>query len=515
MRSEASFQPAYGGNHVDKQHNLLYNRSAVLPYVVDGPPPKRLRVNANHLSHVRTDRNNGLYWDGIGSAQSLNGYFPAQQTNVPAEVHEQARPQSVPLQGKRSRKKKGKQNSQDAAWIQESFAFPAQQTWLEVRSRQRKAVVEVGTVKEVDVSASVAPDEGEALCLEKHADRIAALIAQKRRENDSKLFRERMSLQQRLHRGETDEKDKVIAASHDELKRKMELGAKGIFEQDPPNGKEPAMPLEEPQAALSCTPSRRSSVTSVVSSGSTSPTPALLQIEQDDAEESDAATTDSDDDEELSPHQPHETRSEKAVAVLMSQRPHSPLQIVTTIAPPTHETYEQTAYSQTQATVTTQTFAFSNVPSVPHTTQLFLMQPRFTNHRYHNPHIYQPQPQHEVMPQQWTSQIFEALPSTSTPVLETREVVTAQYASAGENQELAFDPFGSSLDAETYGFLRNSTLPLDDSSSVEQRHSPVLRSNLNIFTRQARENGVIGGNNNYLELGGEGGRRRNMFDHRA
>lgn len=518
MSSEVSFHAEYRGPSIDDYRYPLFNADAVhFAYATDSRPSKRIRVAANGLSNVETGSTAQLHWEELGSAQSLNGNFPARPLSIQVEEHGQQRPQSVPPQSKRGRKKKSKQNPQDGSWIQESFAFPAQQTWLKVKPRHRKAAVQVEAVKEVAIPSSAAPDAGEALCLDKHADRIAALIAQKRQENESKLFRERMSLQQRLHRGEADHNDRLIAASHDELKRKMELSAKGIFEEQAPNGKEPALKLEERQPAPSHTPSRPSSVASVASSVPTSPTPALLESTEDgENEASEAGTDDSDIDEELPRHQLEGTDGPEQVKPPEPFIPQASQQPATMVVPSMYTPFEQAAYSQTQTTVTTQTFAFSNAPSESHTTQSFLTQPRFTNQRYHNQHLWQSQPGQGPVSQPWTSQMFQALPSTTTPALSAREVpTTTQHLSVEEQHNNVFDPFGSSSNTDAYGCPRSSVLLSDDASSAEQSQSTVLRANVNIFTRQARENGVIGGNNNYLDPGGEGGKRRNMFDNRA
>ncbi|KAL8875129.1 MAG: hypothetical protein Q9198_006470 [Flavoplaca austrocitrina] len=326
-----------------------------------------------------------------------------------------------------------------------------------------------------------------------------------------------MALQQRLHRGEVDHNDKLLAASHDELKRKMELSAKGIFEEQAPNGKEPALKVEGRQPAPSHTPSRPSSVASVASSVPTSPTPALLESAEDGrTEASEAGTDDSDVDAELPRHRLDETDGRellKPPEPFMPQASHHPAPL---IMPSIYTPFEQAAYSQTQTTVTTQTFAFSNAPSEPHTTQFFLTQPRFTNQRYHNQHIWQSQPEHGPVLQPWTSQMFQALPSNPTPAPSAREVLTTtNHPIVEEQHDDVFDPFGPSSNTDAYGCPRSSLLLSDDASSPEQPQLAVLRAKVNIFTRQARENGVIGGNNNYLDPGGEGGRRRNMFDNRA
>jgi len=512
MSPEVSFPAAYKGRSIGDYCHPLLNADAV-PFAcaADSRPNKRLRVAANDLSCVEIGSAGYRHSDRLGSARSLNGSYPPRQVNNLVEEREQQRPQSVPPPSRRGRKKKSKQNPHNGSWIQESFAFPAQQTWLKVKPRHRKVAVEVEAVKTVTGPSSAALDAGETLCLDKHADRIAALIARKRQENESKLFRERMSVQQRLHRGEADHNDRLMAASHDELKRKMELSAKGIFEEHAPNGKEPALKIEGRPPAPSPTSSRASSVASVASTVPTSPTPALLETEDGDNEASQVATDESDIDEELPRHTLNATDDLVQVKPTEPFIPQASQQPPTMVVSSAYAPYEQPVYSQIQTTVTTQASAFSAAPNESYTTQFFLTQPRFTNQRYHNPNLCQSQPEQGPMSHQWTSQMFQALPSTANPVLETNIVPMAtQHPTVDEQHDAAFDPFGSSTNTDAYGYPRSSILHSDDAS--EQPQAVVLGSNVNIFTRQARENGVIGGNNNYLDIGGEGGKRRNMFD---
>ncbi|KAK5943779.1 hypothetical protein PMZ80_004788 [Knufia obscura] len=521
MSSEVAFQTAYGGLSIRDYHGPFFSAGNIaFEYAIDGRPLKRMRIAANVPSPVTTAHTSRPPPEELVSAQSLNGHFPTHKATVQAEEQEQQRPQSVPPQTKRGRKKKSEQKPQQGSWIQESFAFPAQQTWLKVKPRHRKAAVEVEAVREVAAPSSAAPDEGEALCLDKHADRIAALIAQKRQENESKLFRERMSLQQRLHRGEADDKDKLIAASHDELKRKMELSAKGIFEEQPPNGKEPASIPDKPQPPSPHIPSQGSSVSfnpnRAPPVAANTPAPAVLQPRDLEREvSSDDETDELDVDGGICGGEQDESDTEDLADTIRLSRPAGLQQAPAMNAPPTYPPPGQPAYYQTQTAFTAQTFAFSNAPSQPQATQFFLTQPRFTNQRQHNPHLWQSQPEQGAPSQQWTSQMFKALPSTSTPVLETTEIANDTQHADFDEQNLTFDLFGSSVTSDMYGSFPSYALPPIDTSSIEEPPPPILRSNMNMFTRQTRENGVIGGNNNYLEPGGEGGRRRNMFDART
>ena len=522
MSSEVISQAVFGGPSFDNYSQPLSNTPALpAAYVTANRPHKRIRLGASLPTQVDTNSNNQRGWERLGSAHSANGIFSEQQVNVQSEEEESQRPQSVPPHIQRGRKKKSTQSRQEEPWIQESFAFPAQQTWLKVKPRHRKVAVEVATAEQVAVPASVAPDVGEALSLDKHADRIAALIAQKRRENDSKLFRERMSLQQRLHRGEADYRDKLIAASHDELKRKMELSAKGIFEEQPPSGREPALTPDTQHVAISYSPSQLSNAAEGEACPATVPPtylpPTLLET---GAAENEASLQGmgnvSEVNEELSNSEEDESDIEDQTSPNEPPEPPYIHQAATVITPSGYTSYGQATYHQTRTAIATQTFALSNAPSQHQATQFFLTQPRFTNQRYHNPDLYQPQLEQDVLSQLWTSQMFKALPSTSTPVLDNREIATnTQLISVDEDNSIAFNPFRPPQTSDFPRSRRGSGLLSDDVRAAGQPQPVVLRSNVNMFTRQARENGVIGGNNNYLEMGAETGRRKNMFDSRT
>ena len=115
-----------------------------------------------------------------------------------------------------------------AQFIQAAFQFPEHQTWLKSRPRQRRGVTNIPENAATTINPT--PVRGEILFLDRDSDQIAALISQKLQTNDSKLFRERMALQQRLYRGEEDEKSKIMTANHVKLRRRMELSSQGVFE---------------------------------------------------------------------------------------------------------------------------------------------------------------------------------------------------------------------------------------------------------------------------------------------
>ena len=513
------------GNDNDLYYPLINKAAIPYAYEVDLRPQKRVRLTTDGLSAIKTTNRLSLPQEDNRSAQSLNGAFHANVTEATtiAQGTEQ-RSASVPPRGRRVTKRLPR--SKDVLFVQESFSFPEQQTWLKPKPRQRRAAVEA--VKDIPRPSSQAPDQGEALSLDKHADRIAALIAQKRRDNESKMFRERMSVQQRLHRGEQDSNDRMIAASHDELKRKMELSARGIFEECPPDGKEPEFASSE--AVTIVAPTTQASESQPATPQNIVPDTALAAVPANDERDSSGSVAPNTDEDES------DVDEEFVLAPSFDEPISQPRGV--SIPAHTSDIQQSTAaagFWETHTSVTAQTYSVSTASAYPQATQLYLSQPRFSNHRYNNPHIMQ-QDQYVVPQQQWAAQMWQALPSTATPVVQARTVVqsmhtpqperpvlqhpqpqplTTQFAAA--NRSDIFHTPSTTPDQAGLGIVfnpyANSNEPAPATEEAQQQ-PPTLQSGLNMFTRQARENGVIGGNNNYVEpAGGEG--RRNMFASRS
>lgn len=486
----------------------------------DARPPKRIRLATRLPSNVNTDLSPKSRWQDVAPARiSTSSDHSAHATN-PSSVQTLSPSCSaslLPEHPKRGRKKKKKdkhiQLTQSDPFILEHMPFPKHQPWLEVKPRQRKAAVAVGEITPVLPPESEAPDEGEALVLDKHADRIAALIAQKRRDNDSKQFRQRMALQQRLHRGEKDEQDKVIAASHDELKRKMELSAQGIFEENPPEG-----------SGMEFRVTDRSSVESVedveqggFSSDSSSHHDKIFsgdvyhspELNHSFDPRSLDASEDSDIDESF--EEPESINPYNTQPPILGAYVH----------------YSQREYYQ-HTVLTNRLMAISSGGPGAQNTEHAYSPPSYASQYTDNTRQWN-------SAQPWTAQMFHALPSTQTPELERADVAQARQRiasydaysrGAGLHNTQSHDNYdyyasishsvsttntSSSSSTPAVGIARMSHQPTLPSSSTPgaEPEGPNLRSNVNIFTRQARENGVIGGNNNVIIPPAP---RRNMFD---
>lgn len=471
MSTQLRFTHEIGQTIFDGFHYPLINADAI-PYAYDpsSHPKKRVRLATTGL-HVDTGRGSQLQCDSVRSAASLNGAFPVQPVeNRGLRQELEPRSASVPPRNKPTRRKETEPVTQGSTFIQESFEFPEKQTWLKPRPRQRRGVVNSPDDTTLfPLPQSKAPEKGEALSLDKHADRIAALIAQKRRENDSKLFRERMSTQQRLHRG-IDDQDRLIAASHDELRRKMELSAKGIFEEKPPDGKElefvfvgsstPA--VYEPLHMDSAGTIEQPMLLGDYSSDDDIDTSGLqYSFESDFVEETPSTRTDdSDVDEEIV------TAHANEASVPPSQPNFS------TTAPQKnylqHNTGTETNRYQTQTSTMTQTCAVStSTHTVYPQAQLFFAQPRFANHRYNNPHIWDPLPTQQPAHQQWTSQMWQALPSALPPSYQAPPVLGSVDTPRPEPQSLS-----ASLSQQTHNsaYLQSMNMTQDFMHSVSENY---------------------------------------------
>lgn len=481
-------------------------------------PNKRARRGTQTFASPNDDTASNAQWHGVAVAQASgshdqdlsahDGSFegpmpPSNTTSVATE------------KPKRRRRRKGDQPPSADPFILEHMPFPKHQKWLKVKPRQRKAAVEVSDTVPVLPPASEAPDEGEALVLNKHADRIAALIAQKRRDNDSTQFRQRMALQQRLHRGEKDESDQAIAASHDELQRRMKLSAQGIFEERPPDGNE-----------LDIRTSDRSSGES-----------ADEAISEDylayrNARQDTTPSTDPNSSQEYDPSFDPQSFNNSDHSDIDGGLEESEIVGVRYDSPPpilgAYVHYNQSAYYQ-QTILTNRLLAVSGSSSGAQAVE-----------NMYSPHPY-PNQYSDNSPvwgtaQPWaTHQMYHALPSTQTPELERAELTQQRrdlhdvtrresglsymqpqtqdnydyYVSA--NHSVSTTNTSSSSSTPAIGMARMNhqvTLPSSSTPATEPE-SLMLRSNVNIFTRQARENGVIGGNNNVVLPTTT---RRNMFD---
>lgn len=397
-----------------------------------------------------------------------------------------------------------------AQFIQEPFSFPERQIWLKTKPRQRRGAA-AAAVQDVVLPSQEAPGEGETLSLAKHADHIAALIARKRLENESRSFRERMVLQQRLYRGEEDVHDKLIAAGHNELKRKMELSARGIYEERPPGESR----NEESERDVSEQPM------SPNSANSESPIQLESRRSQDQADNArssgvsgSASTPDTRRTSEQS--SPEIDEADSAVLGAESNSLMTPLTV--------HHHMQHT---------TTQSITLTTTSAYPHPPSLYLAQPRFSNQRTYNTQL-QTTEQFPAM-QDWTAHMWRALPSTATPILARSTVIlpsahTPQQSvsidrpSRVHNSEESVnvhqqrDNLGlpaaptSVPDSSTFHIANDNSSMLARSVEVAQNDPSAAtnRLNRNMFTGKAREDMLIANSNHYAEPE----RRRNMFSNR-
>lgn len=481
-------------------------------------PHKRIRLATRPLSSVNTNISPDQRWQETASPPNSATFIKSpladhgSSSQGPALSHSTSVPTEQPKRGRR--RKHNPQVTQSDPFILEHMPFPEHQPWLEVKPRQRKAAVPVGETTSIFPPESEAPDEGEALVLDKHADRIAALIAQKRRDNDSKQFRQRMALQQRLHRGEQDEQDKVIAASHDELKRKMELSAQGIFEQNPPDGTEMGFRASSMSSAGSADDieqrgfaSDNSSRQDTAFSGDMHHSPELnhafgpLSIDASDSSDVDEGYAEQDFNNTYDSQPP-----------ILGGYVH----------------YSQREYYQ-HTVLTNRLLSINSTAHAAHNVENTYSPPSYATQYADTSQNWNPA-------QPWTTQMYHALPSTQTPELERAEVPQARqrmasydaysrdaslhavrqphdnydyYASVSHSVSTTNTSSSSSTPAIGVARMNHQvTLPSSSTPAADSEGSN-LRSNVNMFTRQARENGVIGGNNNVIIPPAP---RRNMFD---
>lgn len=524
MGSQLNMQAACLKSDPDNYEYPLIHAGAAPTYTfpTDARPVKRVRLAKRTLPSVNTKLPTDSPQQEIASAQPSGSFprCPRGEYGSSQETPPPSRSASVPPeQPKRGRKKRGNQPKQSDPFIMEHMPFPEHQPWLKVKPRQRKAAVAVDDALPTLPPASEAPDEGEDLVLAKHADRIAALIAQKRRENDSKQFRQRMALQQRLHRGEQDESDKAIAASHDELKRKMKLSAQGIFEERPPDGTE-----------LEFRTSDRSSVESVEDAAPEGFV-AYRNACQDNTSSTDIQPSpgidQSFDPHSLNASEHSDVDDELEEAEVVGRQYDSPPPI---LGPYVH--YNQAAYYQ-QTILTNRLLAVSGTAPAAQAVESI-----YAPHHHPYPNQYPDNPPGWSSAQPWTThQMYHALPSTQTPELERAEMARARqrtdaydvlprdngvplmrsqthdnydyYASATHSVSTTNTSSSSSTPAVGVARMNHQVTLPSSSTPAAETETPVLRSNVNIFTRQARENGVIGGNNNVVVPTTT---RRNMFD---
>lgn len=144
---------------------------------------------------------------------------------------------------KRARRKtkvKDIKEPQAAQWVIESAEFPPGQVWLEPKPKRKPQPVVISpqqtATDEVVLRSEELTTMGEPLSYDKNQAEIAAIILQKRRENEVTRWRQRMLRQQQRHRREPDVASRVLEARHDELSRRIELSAQGGFEDSVPKG---------------------------------------------------------------------------------------------------------------------------------------------------------------------------------------------------------------------------------------------------------------------------------------
>ena len=303
------------------------------------------------------------------------------------------------------------------------------------------------------------PQHGKPLSPEKHADHVAALTNQKRKENDATDYRKRMSVQQRLHRGDENEAGKVVAMKHDDLEKRMQLSAQRIHE----DSSQPestyvldiAEDLDEFEKLFDL--SDQPTISTLHSVEPNQQFGQDLYDSTDPLQEDETNTANETTQEQIISHS---GSLKQATASYFQLDPEAPL-----LALP---------YTASQ-------------PYVPY----FLTQPRFTNQRIHAPFSwpYPSQPWPQAMPHvSSATSTLQALYSTSPGNLFTN----------------GYSPKQDVLTTTRSDCLANPP--------TAQQASPRPISNINIFTRQARENGVIGGNNNYLAPNENENQRKNMFN---
>lgn len=526
MGSQLDMQSASLKSDPDNYQYPLIHAGA---FPVESRPSKRARLGTQSLATDSAGNTSSPSWQESANFATSSQGPPGDHgsSREPMQHSNMASVPPPPAQPKRRRRKKGLLPQSSDPFIMENMTFPKHQPWLKVKPRQRRAAVQVNDSVPILPPASEAPDEGEALVLNKHADRIAALIAQKRRDNDSTQFRQRMALQQRLHRGEKDESDQAIAASHDELQRKMKLSAQGIFEERPPDGNESDFGISD-----------RSSVESAEdvaleefmayrnarqdTTPSTDPNPS-----QDYDHPFDPHSLDASDRSDLD-----DGLEETEVVGVRYDSPPPPI-----LGAYVH--YNQGAYHQ-QTILTNRLLAVSGTAPRAHAVQVEnIYSPHPHPHSHPQPYPNQYADNSPVWgnapAQPWaTHQMYHALPSTQTPELERAELTRQQmdlqdtlhhdsglsymhpqthdnydyYVSANHSSTTNTSSSSSTPAAGPSRMNYQVTLP-SSSTPAAEAESIMLRSNVNMFTRQARENGVIGGNNNVVLPTTT---RRNMFD---
>lgn len=492
-------------------------------YETSTHPTKRRRV-----SLPRIDVN---HFDSQDTRSALSAGPRRESCHTPIDAlaaRDGAQDISVTYEGMRFARKNDTAlfEAQGAKFIHEPFSFPETQIWLKTKPRQRKSAAI--SVQETASISRETPSEGETLSLAKHADHIAALIAQKRRANESRSLRERLVLQQRLYRGEEDTKDKIIAASHDELKRKMELSAQGIFEEKAPDGKS----LIE-RGDISVDGRRETDQARPVRDDVNEPASPIELIVR--GSESQANNV----------HIPAVSESIFPRAQDTNQRASLEIEDTDMVVPDrqsttlatAHAAYRQIQYTTTQSITLTTASAYSQ-PSNFYVGQL----PSNGQISYQA----QSAPAVEQFPalQDWTTHMWRALPSTATPVLAQSTIIlpsahTPQQSTSADcamrasnihtdagSEEPTTDSLSHQMnpsDLALGGPGRSERFPpvsrvADTSSSLARAiedsqvtYPPTTsRSNRNMFTGKAREDMLVGNTNHHPEPE----RRRNMFSGR-
>lgn len=469
MPLQPDFPQIFASESFDSFTYPLINESAI-PYAYSLVSlSKRVRLSGNDSSHIDTTRTTELQTLNVNSASPLRVDFAARLANNPSTEPIPEQP-SVPPRGRSSKAKQEPSVLKSGTIIQETFSFPTKQTWLTPKPRNRQgplpAEVSLSSDKTGLSGDEVHRPQDGTLVLGKDTDKIAALIAQKRKDNEAQLFRERMFQRQRLYQG-TNSQDRLIAASHEELKRRMEMGARGIFEQKEDR-------LDAPASTLTT---------------------------RDDKSYRNESSAESDEDSTID----------------VSQNA-DPLEITSSTTKRTRGLHEwgldvQNSFDPPEAGVTTRVVAPNTVThSAYPPTQAFLAQPRFANNALRNLYIDDNTMRAPITKHQ-TSRTWQAFPQDTTVAIQAPPVVPSIHTPAPnvsyESQQIT-QPEKPMYEQHDDRVNEVDVAYLDQSYHSD---SMVLRSNVNMFTKQARENGVIGGNNNWLE--GEGEKRKNMFSNRS
>lgn len=434
--------------HYDGITYPLINETAI-PYAYSTSSlSKRIKLAGHNFAPISTSFIGERPAPSIRSASPLGHSFPAQsRTSQGRSDQSLNRACSSLPPAKSSRASRQSADVESGKIVQETFQFPEKQIWVQPRPRNRRQQLAAKISQTAD-SPHPPKDAGEpeddTLVLGKDSAKIAALIAQKRKNNEARLFRERMRRRQRLHHGTTEE-DRLIVASHDKLRRKMELSAKGVFEEKTtePNNILAVRSISNVHMVDDALKYDTSPVVhdeQVAGSGkSSNNVQALLQaVAIHDADMQTSIESPEIDDSS--------TRSDFSRDISRGNHSHVPVSLC--LASTTMSTFQpvQSYEAQSESTMRALSRVLGGelLPAAPNT-------------------------------RSWSSNLWQATP-----------IVRSNHTPCPEEP------------------------PIHQHTMTENLES---RGSVNMFTGQARENGVIGGNNNWIESAGE--KRQNMFSRRA